>query len=261
MSKKQQPEQGGPDWQSQIHSPGGQGGAWQGNTPQWQPGTPPLPPAPQPQRNWFARHKVISGLGVAAIAVIVITTATSGSGSGDANAVGAQTSASAAPTSQAPASQAPSATKAAQKATKQAEHTKAPEKKSPGIGTPVRDGKFEFTVTKVVRGQASVGEDFMAQKAQGAYTLVYLTVKNIGDEARAFSDDNQKVMDSTGRQFEADSAADLSIQNNDNVLFSQINPGNSIQGVLAFDLPKGVKATSMELHDSMFSGGVKVSIG
>ncbi|TWP38199.1 DUF4352 domain-containing protein [Leekyejoonella antrihumi] len=40
----------------------------------------------------------------------------------------------------------------------------------------------------------------------------------------------------------------------------QINPGNSIQGVLALDLPAGVKAASMELHDSMFSGGMKVGL-
>jgi Domain of unknown function (DUF4352) len=39
-----------------------------------------------------------------------------------------------------------------------------------------------------------------------------------------------------------------------------INPGNSVNGVLVFDVPEGVAPTYIELHDSMFSSGVLVSL-
>ena len=34
----------------------------------------------------------------------------------------------------------------------------------------------------------------------------------------------------------------------------------AVKGKVYFDVPKGAKLTSLELHDSMFSGGVKVRL-
>ena len=39
-----------------------------------------------------------------------------------------------------------------------------------------------------------------------------------------------------------------------------INPGNSIQVQVAFDVPPGTQPAELELHDSMFSGGVKLRL-
>jgi hypothetical protein len=41
----------------------------------------------------------------------------------------------------------------------------------------------------------------------------------------------------------------------------EINPGNSVDGVIPFDVPEGVSPVSIELHDSMFSSGVTVDVG
>ena len=41
---------------------------------------------------------------------------------------------------------------------------------------------------------------------------------------------------------------------------SEINPGNSIDGTVVFDVPVGVTPTSVEDHDSAFSGGVTVAL-
>ncbi len=129
----------------------------------------------------------------------------------------------------------------------------------PAVGTPVRDGKFEFTITKVERGKKTVGQQYVSETAQGEYTLVHVTVKNIGDQQQGLSDSDQKAMDASGTQFSADTMAGASIQGND-VLFNQINPGNQVKGVLVFDVPAGTKLTQIELHDSMFSGGVKAAL-
>ena len=60
--------------------------------------------------------------------------------------------------------------------------------------------------------------------------------------------------------FSADSEASI-YDGSSEVLWEEINPGNSVKGKVYFDIPKGAKLTSLELHDSMFSGGVTVDLG
>jgi len=61
-----------------------------------------------------------------------------------------------------------------------------------GLNQPARDGKFEFTVSKVDCGATRVGSDLLDEKAQGVFCLVDVTVKNIGDEAQLFDGSSQK---------------------------------------------------------------------
>ena len=124
----------------------------------------------------------------------------------------------------------------------------------------MRDGQFGFTVTKVEPGVTSVGGDMLGEKAQGQFVLIHVAVENIGTEAQLFSDSSQKVRDAEGRQFSAETGAAIHLEDND-VFLNEINPGNTVTGVLVFDMPKDAKPTSIELHDSPFSGGVTVRLG
>jgi Domain of unknown function (DUF4352) len=129
-----------------------------------------------------------------------------------------------------------------------------------GIGDPVRDGKFEFTVTGVERGLSSVGEDFLEEEAQGEFVIVRLSVSNIGDEAQMLDNGGQVLYDSEGRKHETSSAL-FSLEGADKAFLENINPGNSIEDVpLLFDVPQETKLDRIELHDSLFSGGVAVSL-
>jgi hypothetical protein len=129
-----------------------------------------------------------------------------------------------------------------------------------GIGTPVRDGKFEFTVTAVTYAH-KVGDQFLGKTAQGRYALLHVTVKNIGTEAQTLSDSSQYVYDASGRKYSADTEADLYTNSNSTSMFlNDINPGNTVSGVIAFDMPRGTPPVSAVLHDSPFSGGVTVSL-
>ncbi len=132
--------------------------------------------------------------------------------------------------------------------------------KQPGVGDIVKDGKFAFKVTKVEKGLAQVGEGMLASKAQGQYILIHLTVKNIGDEAQMFSDSEQKLIDAKGRQFDADSGAAALGLKDSNAFLKNINPGNSVRGIVLFDVPKSFRLKSIELHGSVFSGGVTVAL-
>lgn len=42
--------------------------------------------------------------------------------------------------------------------------------------------------------------------------------------------------------------------------YNDINPGNSVEGVVVFDIPKDQTPTTAELHDSSPSNGIKVSL-
>jgi hypothetical protein len=125
-------------------------------------------------------------------------------------------------------------------------------------GSPVRDGKFEFRVLGITRA-AQAGDPsnpYMTVDAQGEFIILTLSVTNIGNEAQSYFGTNQKLVDTSGREYEANSAADMWA----NEGTGDINPGNSIQVKAAFDVPPGTQPAELEVHDSMFSGGAKVRL-
>ncbi|QKW37311.1 DUF4352 domain-containing protein [Actinomadura sp. NAK00032] len=130
-----------------------------------------------------------------------------------------------------------------------------------GIGRQYRDGKFGFTVTKVKKGVRKVGDQWFGDTAQGQFVIVSVTVKNIGDRSRTFTHHNQTLVDTKGREFEADPEASLWTDKDNKSFLQQINPGNSVKGRLIFDVPRGTRLKAIELHDSMWSGGVTVPLG
>ncbi|WP_229070993.1 DUF4352 domain-containing protein [Actinoplanes sp. DH11] len=152
---------------------------------------------------------------------------------------------------------------AAQRQTEKAETTETKEEKkekAPGIGDRARDGKFEFTVSKVKCGVGKVGSDLVGEKAQGEFCLIDVKVKNIGKEAQTFADSAQKAFDAEKVEYSVDSAAAIYVNGESQLFLEEINPGNTAKGKLIFDVPAGTKLTSLELHDSIFSGGVTVSL-
>ncbi|NVI92872.1 DUF4352 domain-containing protein [Actinomadura sp. BRA 177] len=130
-----------------------------------------------------------------------------------------------------------------------------------GIGRAYKDGKFAFTVTKVKKGVKKVGNEYFGDTAQGQFVIISVTVKNIGDEARTFTNGNQTLIDTKGREFDADPEASLWTDKESKSFLQQINPGNSVKGRLIYDVPRGTKLKAIELHDSMWSGGVTVPLG
>jgi hypothetical protein len=136
---------------------------------------------------------------------------------------------------------------------------------APGIGDKVRDGKFEFVITKVTHAK-SVGDTSLGlgDTAQGRYVILRIRVTNIGTEAQTLDDSAQYVFDAAGRKFSASTSADIDlggVNGQTSTWFEDINPGNSVHGRIAFDLPAGDKAVKAELHDSAFSDGVTLKLG
>jgi hypothetical protein len=125
-------------------------------------------------------------------------------------------------------------------------------------GSAVRDGKFEFQVLGVKRAAQAgdLSNQFETVEPQGEFIIVTMSVKNVGDEARSFSATNQKLIDTAGREYSANSAADMWM----NKGTGEINPGNRIQVEAAFDVAPGTVPSELAVHDSMFSGGAIVRL-
>lgn len=207
-----------------------------------QTGQPPLPPhafqpapAPAPaKKNFFVRHKIITAM-LVIVGVVVVVQAVSGGTEPVANP-GAS------------AGQTPGAADAAEGPA------------APGIGAAVADGKFEFTVTSIEPGVPHIGDATFGVDAQGQFLLVHVTVTNVGDAAQYFDSSSQKLLDAQGRTHSADSSAAIYLPDSNSFLTS-INPGNTVEGIVVFDIPADATPASIELHDSPFSGGVTVTLG
>ncbi len=183
-------------------------------------------------KSWFGRHKALTVVGVLVLLVIIGSAAGGGSKKN---------------TTTANKSSATSTTATAA---------------MPKLNQPANDGKFQFTVTSIKCGQPSVSsaDGYITKTAQGQYCLVSVTANNIGDQSQTLDSTSQYLYDSSNKKYSSDSEATIDVSPTDNTFFNPINPGNTVSGVIVFDVPKGVTPTVAELHDSGFSGGVKVSL-
>lgn len=187
------------------------------------------------QRSWPARHKFLTGLGGVVAIAVVATIATSGGGN--------------------------STTPAAQGST-QSKGIAAPkaDKKLPGVGAKARDGQFEFTVKNVTCGKKVIGDQYLNTKAQGQFCLVKVHIKNVGDSSQMLDSSSQAAFDAKGNKFSASGEAAAYMGDQGQTFLNEINPGNAVDGTVVYDVPKGTKLEQLELHDSAFSGGVKVTL-
>ena len=127
-----------------------------------------------------------------------------------------------------------------------------------GIGQEVRDGKFAFVATSVDRSKTAgdPSNQIETVTAQGEFVNVHLNVSNVGDQAQSFFASNQKLQIGD-KQFSANDTAAMWIGS----MTIEINPGNSIQALVSFDVAPGTSNDGvLTVHDSNLSGGAKISL-
>ncbi|MEX5721155.1 DUF4352 domain-containing protein [Geodermatophilus maliterrae] len=204
--------------------------------------SPPLaqPPAPAPAKKPF--YKKAWFLVLAALAVIAVV-APKGGSSGDDSASGGSVA-------------------AGESVAQDSTDAVAQESADPaavGIGQSAADGDFQFVVHGVDCSQTELGDQYFNTTAQGQFCLVDLTITNIGSESQSFLGDNATLFNAQGQKFSADTEAAFYLENADS-LYEEINPGNALNTKVVFDVPAGMVPSSIELHDSMLSGGVTVAL-
>jgi hypothetical protein len=130
----------------------------------------------------------------------------------------------------------------------------------PGPGDKVRDGEFEFVVQKVDCSATTVSNQILRRTADGKFCIVSLSVRNLDTESKLFSSKLQNAYDARGDKFNDDVLADFYANDNSQTFFKDIPPNGVVTGKVVFDVPKTTKLTTIELHDSLFSGGVRVKL-
>jgi hypothetical protein len=128
------------------------------------------------------------------------------------------------------------------------------------MNSPATDGKFQFTVTTMKCGVKSVGAEGLGQKAQGEFCLISVRIKNVGQSAEIFNDGSQKAYDAKNTEYSADSGAAIWANKDSSTFLEQINPGNTVNGKLVYDVPVGTKLASIVLHESAYTAGVRVPL-
>ena len=116
-----------------------------------------------------------------------------------------------------------------------------------GMGQEVVDGKFAFIVNQV-----GTSPTFGHTPARGVWLIVSMAVRNVGTEAQRFEMAAQTLKESDGRGHSASFIDPPSVNN--------IDPGLQVSVNLAFDVPPGVRATKIVLHESASSHGAPVNL-
>jgi Domain of unknown function (DUF4352)/Protein of unknown function (DUF2510) len=131
------------------------------------------------------------------------------------------------------------------------------ETQAAGVGEEVRDGNFEFVIAGIERVDAIADPDLpeLRKAAQGEYVVVKMTVTNVGAQTQTFWASFNTLSDGS-TVYQSDDEALVYLDNT----MVDLNPGDSIETAVVFDVPKGTDVESIELHDGPFSDGVTVGL-
>ncbi|MGO1561539.1 Mpr protein [Actinomycetales bacterium JB111] len=206
-------------------------------------------------RSWFARHKFLTGvLGVAAVGTVAAAVG-GGEGETDDREVAAEPS----PSSSAPSSAPDTApADAGEEAVVEVEEV-ADEPAAPGIGEATAAGDLAITVTGVESGLTQVGSEYVVAEAQGQYVLVHVTITNEGNESENFWEQDATLVDDQGRVHDTSSDS-IYLEGETGWLVTSINPGNTAEGTLLFDIPADAVPDLARFSPGLFSDDVDIAL-
>lgn len=127
-----------------------------------------------------------------------------------------------------------------------------------GVGETVQADDTELAVTKVDQGETHVGDEILGADAQGEFVTVDVKITNNGDEQIDVFSQDFVLVDGDGKQY---STSDEAILVDGVISLEAVNPGNSIDGMLVFDVPKGTDIKTLEMTPTAwFSETVSVDL-
>lgn len=195
------------------------------------PGQPPYGAAPQPPKKKMGAGKVVMLVLVGLVVLIVGVSALSGGGDGD-QAGGPGSNAAKGDTDpEAPA--------------------------LPALGDPVVVDDLEFTLTKFKCGVTVKDITDSKLKPQGQFCKVSVAVKNVGKSEEHLFDEAVKLLGDDENEF-SPSSDTFFVKNA--LSWETINPGNTVKGVVYFDIPKDVEPKVAAVGGGLFSEPAEVAL-
>lgn len=184
------------------------------------------------QRNFFMRHKIMTGILV--IVVIIIVASASGSKNSTASSSTAAT-----------------------------ESTVAQTAKTAKIGETIADGDLEFTLQAVDTTQ-TVGNSFSQKSAQGIYDILTVKIQNNGKDTKTINASNFTLVDDKGRKFDYSTDGQTAMEmtsGTTSFFLQQIQPGLAVTGKIIFDVPATATGLKLMAQGSLFGTPVAIDLG
>lgn len=108
------------------------------------------------------------------------------------------------------------------------------------IGDQIELGKFRYTITDA-GARKQIGKGFTkVRPSQGATFAVFqYRIENIGNETATVMTSDFELVDAKGRKFRSSSKAQtaLAMSGNSDYILSELQPGLSTSGIVAFEVP------------------------
>ena len=124
-----------------------------------------------------------------------------------------------------------------------------------GIGQPARDRDFELTANSV-----DCGATVTDLAPQGQFCLVKVSARNVAGRSLRFtlSVFRQSAFAPDGTRYTVDAAATENASDGKNPFVVPVNPGNSVSGMLVFDIPASSSVAKLKLCESVISPCIEV---
>jgi hypothetical protein len=127
---------------------------------------------------------------------------------------------------------------------------------SSGSGPQASDGGLTFAVTGVETAPSVQYQDAPVEKtAQGEFLIVHMTVLNSGDAQATYLGTLQKLK-AGGTTYSIDDEATFYLNGG----LAELNPGDTADVAIAFDVPQGTSPDSLEVHGDPIGTGVEVPL-
>ncbi|MFT3888957.1 MAG: DUF4352 domain-containing protein [Arachnia sp.] len=133
-----------------------------------------------------------------------------------------------------------------------------PEPKKAGLGDTVTSGDWTFTVTKVLKPTKTIGEDYLKTEARGEFIVMQVALTNEGDSAEYLTASQIKLV-SAGKTYETSSEAAIYLKGAVSLL-DQVNPGLTVEGKIAFEVPEGTEPEEIQFSGGLFATDAVVTL-
>lgn len=120
-----------------------------------------------------------------------------------------------------------------------------------GVGEPATVGDVVFTVSAEECGSTRIGSESFGEDAQGVFCLYDVAVSNNGTEPLTFDSSNVKAFAGEA-QYDADGGAEIYLEGDNATFLEGINPGNTVEATVVFDVPADVQLDRLELSPGLF---------
>ncbi|MFD3450110.1 DUF4352 domain-containing protein [Microbacteriaceae bacterium 4G12] len=110
----------------------------------------------------------------------------------------------------------------------------------------------------------SVGSDLVAEKAQGVFKILEITLTNNQKDAITVDANSFKLVDNQGREFtystQGQTALDVANGGTVDFFLKQLNPGLTQTGKIIFDIPKDAQGLVLKARGGMTGKEIKLKV-